>query len=75
MKDWYFRRQLKSSNVCVGLYTTRISDFVIYRRRCRFPKSLLCMQEGGAAAENSLCMQDRVGAHDIITYAYAVGQD
>ncbi len=27
MKDWYFRRQLKSSNVCIDLYTTRISDF------------------------------------------------
>ena len=39
MKDWYFRRHLKSSNVCVGLYTTRISDFVF--RRCRFPNSLL----------------------------------
>ncbi len=41
MKDWYFRRQLKSSNVCVGLYTTRISDFVFHRRRCRFPNSLM----------------------------------
>ncbi len=41
MKDWYFKRQLKSSNVCVGLYKTRISDFVFRRRRCRFPNSLL----------------------------------
>ncbi len=42
MKDWYFKRQLKStSNVCVGLYTTRISDYVDNRRCCRFPNSLL----------------------------------
>ena len=40
MKDWYFKRQLKSCNECVGLYTTRISDFVFRRRRCRFPNSL-----------------------------------
>ncbi len=37
MKDWYFRRQLKCSNVCVGLYTTRISNFVFRRRRSWFP--------------------------------------
>ena len=41
MKDWYIERQLKSSNVCVGLYETRISDFVFHRRRCRFPNSLI----------------------------------
>ncbi len=41
MKDWHFKRRLKSSNVCVDLYTTRISDFVFHRRRCQFPNSLL----------------------------------
>ncbi len=41
MKDWYFKRQLKSSNVCADLYTTQISDFVFRRRRCRFPNSLI----------------------------------
>ena len=46
MKDWYFRRQLKSSNVCVGLYTTRISDFVFHRRRCQFPNSLIVVRLG-----------------------------
>ena len=46
MKDWYFKRQLQSSNVCVGLYTTPISDFVFGRRRCRFPNSLRgCLHE------------------------------
>ncbi len=47
MKDWYFRRQLKSSNACVGLHTTRISDFVFRRRCCRFPNSLLHGEGGG----------------------------
>ncbi len=40
MKDWYFKRRLKSSNLCVGLYTTWVSDFVFHRRLCRFPNSL-----------------------------------
>ena len=39
MKDWYFRRQLKSSNVCV--------DFVFHRRRCQFPNSPIGRGGGG----------------------------
>ena len=45
MKDCYFKRQLKSSNVCAGLYSARISDFVF--RRCQFPNSLVWGQYGG----------------------------
>ena len=49
MKDWYFKRQLKSCNECVDLYTTRISDFVFRRRRCRFPNSLIYNHEPRAS--------------------------
>ena len=56
MKDWYFKRQLQSSDVCADLYSTRISDFVFHRRRCRFPNSLLSSQldpAGGMISDRS----------------------